>query len=353
MSLAGTIVFSSGISIDFDIWTLELSSGILSRLTEGANLNDHPRWSPDGQRIAYVSCGEDGITSIWVMDRDGTNKKRLTTKHHAMNPSWSPDGSAILFSANVQDSSNIDLCLIPAAGGEVTPLLSQPGIQSDGVFSPDGRKILFTSPAAVQNNIAVPDTEICEYDLTARTLGRLASHPARDYGARYSPDGSKIAFVSHRNARSAADYRAFLAEYERVLREGSNADGRRAIAAMKSFEGDGDIFVMSSDGSNLRQLTQDSYADDGVSWSPCGNYLVYSRAPRSAHQTERLHLLEVASGKSEPLHYDRSLLEEEIGSTSLLDTTWFQKLLPNLIERRFIDGSFWGEERHPDWTATE
>ena len=61
-----------------------------------------PAWSPDGQRIAFVSSREDWTWTgdIGVMDADGTNQKRLThTIVNERHPTWSPDGSRIAFSS--------------------------------------------------------------------------------------------------------------------------------------------------------------------------------------------------------------------------------------------------------------
>jgi Tol biopolymer transport system component len=119
---------------------------------------------------------------------------------------------------------------------------------------------------------------------------------------------------------------------------------------MKGFEGDGYVFVMDADGGNLNQLTDDSRADNGVCWSPCGKYLMYTSAPKSNHQTERLKVIDAQSGEKISFHYDRSALEQEIGSLQMLNSSIFQMLVPDFIERGFVDASFWGEERRPHWT---
>ena len=59
-----------------------------------------PAWSPDSQRIAFVSSRENWVSEIYVMDANGTHQKRLThTKFNERHPTWSPDGSRIAFSS--------------------------------------------------------------------------------------------------------------------------------------------------------------------------------------------------------------------------------------------------------------
>jgi TolB protein len=76
---------------DFEIYLMERDGANVRRLTEhGAGA---PAWSPDGQRIAFR--GEGG--SLWVMNADGRNQRRLINTLGGFGPAWSPDGSQIAF----------------------------------------------------------------------------------------------------------------------------------------------------------------------------------------------------------------------------------------------------------------
>lgn len=351
MDLKGKVVFSSGISVNFDIWCLDLESGSLSQLTYGDNVNDFPRWSPDGRHIAYVSVQEDSIPSLWTMQADGQHKRRLTTNIYCRAPSWSPDGKHLIFAGNATDKTEMEVCTVGLEGGSPERLFTYRGVEKTLSYSPDGHKIIFSAPASENaSTLSTRDTEIVQYNVRGGDFQVLCSHPAKDYAPIYSPDGNRFAFISHRNAKSADEYQTAYQEYREILVNGTNAEARAAMVRMRRFEEDGDVFVANSDGSQITQLTHDSGADNGVCWSPCGNYLMYTSASISEHETERLKIIDARSGERIPFSYDRTPLEQEIGSFQFLNATFFQKVVPDSIEKLFVEGSFWGEERRPHWT---
>ena len=90
------------------IFALDLPSGRVSQLTSGRNHHDqHPKWSPDGRRISFVSSRA-GSFDLWMMNADGTNVERLTD--HAANdydPIWMPDGQSLIFSSERDSRSDL------------------------------------------------------------------------------------------------------------------------------------------------------------------------------------------------------------------------------------------------------
>jgi dipeptidyl aminopeptidase/acylaminoacyl peptidase len=86
--LTGEIAYSSG----GDIFTMDLASRSVQQLTQDGT-STYPRWSPDGETIAYVSDGD-----IHLMDADGSNQRNLTNHpSYDFLPVWSPDGKQIAF----------------------------------------------------------------------------------------------------------------------------------------------------------------------------------------------------------------------------------------------------------------
>ena len=121
--------------------------------------DSEPAWSPDGQRIAFVSSRENWGYEIYVMDADGTNQKRLT--HNMVSdrqPAWSPDGNKIAF-FSVLDEDNI-LAVINADGTNRKNLTEEVlnGVwesNSSPAWSPDGGTIAYVSGIQGRNDAAI------------------------------------------------------------------------------------------------------------------------------------------------------------------------------------------------------
>jgi Tol biopolymer transport system component len=101
-------------------------------LTEGGK-SCRPHFSHDGQKLAYVSAEADGKADIWLMNPDGTGKKRLTNRNETYDyfPAWSPDDRFIVFSSVDHYGDNLSgqwaLYMVEVKTGRVKLLLDTPG----------------------------------------------------------------------------------------------------------------------------------------------------------------------------------------------------------------------------------
>ncbi|MBZ5605043.1 MAG: PDZ domain-containing protein, partial [Acidobacteriia bacterium] len=125
-----------------DLWSVSREGGEAVRLTTGAGIETDPVFSPDGSQIAFT--GEyDGNVDVFVMPAAGGTPKRLT--YHPSPDTmvgWAPDGKSIVFASGRSSYSNFSrLLTVPAAGGFETQLPFDRAVE--GSFSPDGTKIAY------------------------------------------------------------------------------------------------------------------------------------------------------------------------------------------------------------------
>ncbi|MBN1222778.1 MAG: PD40 domain-containing protein, partial [Candidatus Aminicenantes bacterium] len=126
---------------------------------------------------------------LWVADVDGGNARRLTTvRGLESDPIFSPDGKWIAFSA--QYDGNTDVFLIPVTGGIPKRLTWHPGPDLVRDFTPDGSSVLFLSPRYVFTN---------RY-MQLFTVSTEGGFPEKlpipnAYRAKYSDDGTRIAYT--------------------------------------------------------------------------------------------------------------------------------------------------------------
>jgi len=106
-------------------------------------IEGHPTWSPDGQRLAFMSTSA-GPAAVLVVERDGSGGARQlvggTRESGAMEPSWSNDGRSIAFTSVTRSGS--DIAIVSLNTGDVTPLTAT-GDCGEPAWLPDGR-IVYT-----------------------------------------------------------------------------------------------------------------------------------------------------------------------------------------------------------------
>jgi TolB protein len=199
--LSGTVAFQSDARSASNpdghvrLYTIDLSSGAVRPLGTGGNWDDEqPRWSPDGQRVAFKS-NRGGSYNLYVMNADGSNVVRLT--EHGGNdhdPTWLPDGESMVFSSERDRGvGRLDLYRLWLADGSIERLTTYfPGYAFMPTVSPDGAWVAFVATTfpfdwGYANQVHVLELatrQTWPFDMTAPGCW-----------PNWSPDGSAIAHV--------------------------------------------------------------------------------------------------------------------------------------------------------------
>ena len=111
--------YRGAVSVVQQLWTLDLGRGRAGQLLLSNASDIHPRWSPDGTRLAF-SSNRSGRYEIWTVGAKGNDPRQITEGPGEKTwPAWSPDGSRLLFTHTQGGRSG--LSLVTSDGGAITP----------------------------------------------------------------------------------------------------------------------------------------------------------------------------------------------------------------------------------------
>ena len=167
-----------------EIYVMKADGTNQRRLTNNLTEDIYPAWSPDGGRIAFSARREGHVVhnldityEIYVMDADGGNQQRLTeNRKNDMYSSWSPNGNRIAFVSDRKgDFANYDIYVMDADGGNQQKLTNHRGDDWLPSWSPNGERIAFMSERD-------GNTEIYVMDADGGNLQNLTNNPGGDSG---------------------------------------------------------------------------------------------------------------------------------------------------------------------------
>jgi len=251
----------------------------------------YPHWSPDGERIAFHSHQSSNVWSIYTIGVQGGDVQRLTHEDaRDAGPVWSPDGTQIGF------DRDFDLWIMNADGSNPRQITDDPGIDGHADWSPDGSQIALTSERH-------GNPEIYVMSVDGSDLRRLTHDDAGDWWPNWSPDGTQIAFKSDRDG----DFEIYVINVDgtnlRQLTDNTAEDGEpdwspdgTQIAFESNRDGNFEIYVMNADGTNPRRLTDHLARDIMPTWRPAVQATTKAPALQkisvdTVDQVERLHTL--------------------------------------------------------------
>ena len=208
------------------------------------SLNYATAAAPDGKKLVTISViATKG--QIFVMEVDGSHPVQIT--HDTIDyddPQWSPDGEKIIATGTIKEEERI--YIMNPNGSGLQPLTPAKIRAIHASWSSDSKQVIFCADDDVQPP-KKNDTKIYSIDVETKLVKTLISGGVNTYPS-WSPDMKKIAF-------------------------------RKIIGDMNS-----EIFVANSDGTNLRNITNNPAFDGWPAWSPDGKWIAFASNRESAYQ---------------------------------------------------------------------
>jgi dipeptidyl aminopeptidase/acylaminoacyl peptidase len=319
------------------IYLVPLGGGEPRQLTNDEHSSSSPRWSPDGDKLAFVSA-RDGEDQIWTIDiSSGALKKVTTISTGAGDPVWSPDGKWLAFASDIYPECTDDACnkrradevaaskvkahvatrllyrhwkswkegtrshvfVVASAGGEAkdmspgdydAPPFSLGG-PTDYAFSPDSKELAFVSN---HDKVEATSTNADVWIVPVRggaAKNITAANHGYDGSPQYSPDGRYIAYRSQTTPGYESD-RFRLMLYDRQTNQSKSLsesldswvdefafspDGK-TIYLEAEERGRGPIYSVSSNGGPVKKLIGGEGFNGDIHPTKDGRALVFSRS---------------------------------------------------------------------------
>jgi imidazolonepropionase-like amidohydrolase/Tol biopolymer transport system component len=198
-----------------DIYTLPIEGGEATALMTDIAWQMQPRFSPDGQHIAFTS-DEDGGDNLWIMKADGSSGKAVSSETFRLlnSPAWSPDGNYIVGRKHYTGSRSLgagEVWMYHKTGGNGVMLTKRPNEQKDlgePAFSHDGKYVYFSQDATPGKSFHYSkDSEkgiykIKRLDLTTGEIKVVISGKGGAIRPVPSPDGKYLAYISRDDFQS-------------------------------------------------------------------------------------------------------------------------------------------------------
>ncbi len=310
-----------------EIW-LRKDGGGYERLVDMNGRNNWPMWAPDGKQLYFMS-DRSGAENIWIEPTAG-KPKQITkfTDGRVLWPTMSYDGKAVVFERDFKiwqlDTKTGEAFAIPIQlvgsgaqgsvthsqlnqftgldlspdgkkitlighgdifaagareGGEALQVTHTPGPESQVAWSPDSTRIAFVSQRDAITHVYL-------YDFVKRAEAQLTSGAKSDQSPRFSPDGKTLAYIHDKHELRLIDPES---KQDRMLVSGYiggayewSGDGKWIAYAAANDRGLRNVYVVPSAGGAGRQIS--FLANSNVSaihFSPDGKYLLYETGQRT------------------------------------------------------------------------
>jgi dipeptidyl aminopeptidase/acylaminoacyl peptidase len=270
-----------------------------------------PSFSPDGKWIAYTVSEWDKennrrVSHIYLVSSDpakagpGKSIKLTNGEKGESSPQWSPDGTRLAFAAD-RDKGN-QIWLISPFGGEAEKLTTEENGVSGFRWSPDSKRLVFITRDTPKDKAEREkkkkdkfDTIVVEQGFTyshlwainveSKEKKRLTDGAFSVESAQWSPDGKWIAYAMSKNGATESSF-AELAPDRNT-----------------------DIYIISADGGQAKQLTTNPAPDSNPQWSPDGKWIAYTASSDSKSWTAKSDIMAISPDGGTPHNLTKDFLE--------------------------------------------
>ncbi len=280
------IAYVSNLGDSFSLWLMKPDGTEITSITDGQTDDIFPKWSSDGERIAFLSDRNDVEREnheIYIVDNDGSYLVRFNEysndSEHYQQFTWSPANDQIAYVA--EEYGNADIFV--GEFGSSRAITIEPNSDLSPAWSPNGSQIAFVSDREGNKDIFV-------VDVSGNDLIRLTTNSANDMEPNWSPDGERIAFVSDRSGKpniyimnadgSGISQLTVLGNDHYPTWSGDGS----MIAFYTDRTGTYDLYKINLDGSEITKLVDSDAtelpnkpSDTYFSWSPDGTEIAVSQ----------------------------------------------------------------------------
>ena len=234
-----------------DLYVLPVGGGQAEPLIQGPAFDVQPRFSPDGNRIAFTSDRAGG-DNLWIIARDGTDTTQVTKESFRLvnGVAWTPDGQYLLGRKHFTSTRSLgagEVWMYHVTGGDGLQLTQRKNEQQDQgndiAISPDGRYVYFSEDMSGGSTFQYnkdPHGQIYTIRRLDRETGTIINYITGAGGAvraQPSPDGRQIAFVRRVRARSVLYLYDIASGAQRPLWDNLSHDQQEAWAIFGVYPG--------------------------------------------------------------------------------------------------------------------
>jgi Tol biopolymer transport system component/actin-like ATPase involved in cell morphogenesis len=234
-----------------------------------------PQGPPLGQDVMAFTRKDGTFWNVWLIDADGSNARALTREQAAFPrlPVLAPDRRSVVFSMEV--GPDWQLRVIDTNGDGDRLVADDIVPDARATWSPDGTRLAFVSDKDGPSDIYI-------LELATGKLSNLTNSPEDDGDPAWSPDGRSIAYWSRVGGNQdlyvipavGGDVRRLTTDPADDADPAWRPDGK-AVAYAAQSGGDWEIFTMAADGQDQRQLTDNDTDDQDPSWSSDGRQIAF------------------------------------------------------------------------------